>query len=627
MSEEAYQSPQLVQPCPGCGGLLDVSDLEPFSNIHCPSCGTALRARTQFRNFSLQDLLGAGGMGQVFRALDCNLNRMVALKVLRKEYSEPGEGMGQLEREARLTASINHPHVVRIFSFGKDHGQFYLAMELVDQGSLDDLMTLQGKVSELQVLEIAMQVAQGLQAAHQLDLIHRDVKPGNILFADAHTAKIVDFGLAILMEEEAAQRGEIWGTPYYVAPEKLDQRPEDFRSDIYSLGGTLFHAIAGRPPYEAENASLVALKHLKSQNVSLQAFAPEVGSETTYVINKMMHKDPDERYGSYEELLQHLQFAHDRCQARAEQRAPSRQRVVVESEETDSRMAWIILSLLAALVIAGFFGFNYFQEQQKSREELAPTTSRPAAHERQAVRIEEATHQYQEGLTSLAEGDAAGALEYLGSLAALPQPQASFAALFQATAHLMLDEKDQAKEILEELYQDGLFSTEPGQLAMANALVETARMLTQQNRVNPSVMRLIDLNGPYAYSLFLFGISEWMEGRVSEAGEFFQAFLQLEPQGSVAWVAAFRPQAELFVADWKDYSELREAVTKENTSAGRQEILNKINEARGQIRTHYGIIHQVYDELIAATDRLISHAQEEEVQAVEVERATRQVEL
>ncbi|MDP9290984.1 MAG: serine/threonine protein kinase, partial [Verrucomicrobiota bacterium] len=268
----------LLQACPGCATLLDVSGEEAFGQVHCPMCGTAMRTRTQFHNFTILEVLGSGGMGTVYRALDVNLNRPVAFKVLRAELSENRAHIEKFEREAGITASVNHPHVVKVFSCSSDHGLFYIAMELVDKGSLDDLMNLQGRVAEAQVLEVGIQIAQGLAAAYARGLIHRDVKPGNILFADAHTAKIVDFGLALLLEEEAAERGEVWGTPYYIAPEKLNHEPEDFRSDIYSLGGTLFHAVAGRPPFEAESASLVALKHLKSRAVSLQAFAPDVSS-------------------------------------------------------------------------------------------------------------------------------------------------------------------------------------------------------------------------------------------------------------------------------------------------------------------------------------------------------------
>jgi len=229
-------------------------------------------------DYELLEVMGRGGMGVVYRALDRGLARSVALKILRKDQAQNGF-LSELEAEAAVTASINHPHVVKVFTTGTMQGRFFIAMELVDKGTLDQLIELQGRVGEAQALEIASQMAQGLRAAHQHGLIHRDVKPGNILFADAHTAKIVDFGLAI-MEEAAKGSDEIWGTPYYVSPERLDQKPEDFRSDIYSLGATIFHALAGRPPFEAENATMVALKHLKNQAVSLQAFAPWVSGST-----------------------------------------------------------------------------------------------------------------------------------------------------------------------------------------------------------------------------------------------------------------------------------------------------------------------------------------------------------
>ncbi|MEA3186461.1 MAG: eukaryotic-like serine/threonine-protein kinase, partial [Chthoniobacter sp.] len=348
----------VLQPCPNCSGLLDVSDQEPFAQVHCPMCGTLMRARTQLKNFALTEVLGAGGMGAVYKARDVNLNRVVALKVVRREYSADAQYLAKFEREARITASVNHPHVVKVFSFGSDHGLFYIAMESVDKGSLDDLMNLQGRVAEAQVLEVGLQIAQGLQAAHKKGLIHRDVKPGNILFADAHTAKIVDFGLALLAEHEAEERGEVWGTPYYVAPEKLNQEPEDYRSDIYSLGGTLFHAVAGRPPFEAESASLVALKHIKSKAVSLQAFAPDVSSATAYVINRMLHKDPAQRYQTYDELLEHLNYARAQLLEAAE-KPRKKTRVVVESAEQQHFIGAVMLAVLALMVVAGILAFVF----------------------------------------------------------------------------------------------------------------------------------------------------------------------------------------------------------------------------------------------------------------------------
>src|SRR5205085_4418622 len=194
-----------------------------------------------------------------------------------------------------------HPNVIQVFSSGTDHEKFYLVMELVDRGSLDDLIEEQKRLPEELVLEAGIQVAKGLRAACAKGLIHRDVKPANILFADDHTAKIGDFGLAGAAAEGAETRGEIWGTPYYVAPERLNNEPEDFRSDIYSLGGTLFHAIAGRAPIEGETNSAVTLRKLKTQPLNLKMVAPDVSEPTARVLNRMIEPDKEKRFGSYDE--------------------------------------------------------------------------------------------------------------------------------------------------------------------------------------------------------------------------------------------------------------------------------------------------------------------------------------
>src|SRR5947207_8047003 len=201
-----------------------------------------MMVQQNFDHFLVLETFGVGGMGTVYKARDTLLDRMVALKLLRKDLSGEKEHTLRLQQEARVAASVNHPNVIQVFSSGMDHDQFYLVMELVDHGSLDDLIEQRKRLPEEQVLEAGIQVAKGLRAAHTKGLIHRDVKPANILFADEHTAKIGDFGLAGVAAETAETRGEIWGTPYYVAPERLDNKPEDFRSDIYSLGATLFTA-------------------------------------------------------------------------------------------------------------------------------------------------------------------------------------------------------------------------------------------------------------------------------------------------------------------------------------------------------------------------------------------------
>jgi serine/threonine protein kinase len=215
------------QACPACGLVIDVSHEEPLARVACPECGEKFRVERAFDNFALLETLGVGGMGSVYKARDMRLNRFVALKLLRPELSADPAEIQRLEHEARATAAVNDPNVVQVFSSGTDHGQFYLVMELVDQGSLDDRMAEQGKVPEAEVLDAGVRVARGLRAAYEKGLIHRDVKPGNILFADEETAKIGDFGLAVAAGQNSGAQNEIWGTPYYVAPERQVQPGRD----------------------------------------------------------------------------------------------------------------------------------------------------------------------------------------------------------------------------------------------------------------------------------------------------------------------------------------------------------------------------------------------------------------
>jgi hypothetical protein len=248
-------------------------------------------------------------MGTVYKARDTILDRFVALKLLRRDLSSETDHTSQLQQEARIAASVSHPNVIQVFSSGTDHGQFYVVMELVDRGSLDTLIEERTSLPEALVLEIGIQVAKGLRAAHRQGLIHRDVKPANILFVDEHTTKISDFGLAGAAAKGSENEGAIWGTPYYVAPERLRNEPEDFRSDIYGLGATLFHAIAGRAPIEGNTNSAALLLDLKQQPLNLRSVAPKVSEYTADVFQRMIAADPAQRFSSYDELVAELEQA------------------------------------------------------------------------------------------------------------------------------------------------------------------------------------------------------------------------------------------------------------------------------------------------------------------------------
>jgi hypothetical protein len=298
-----------AQTCPGCGTIIDTTAAEPLARIACPTCGKKIRVERTFDHFVVVETLGVGGMGTVYKARDMELDRFVALKLLRRDLGGEEDHKARLQQEARIAAAVNHPYVIQVFDSGTDHGQFYVVMELVDQGSLDDLMALQPRLPEKRVLEIGIQVAKGLRAAHRRGLIHRDVKPANILFVDEHAAKIGDFGLASSATQRWGIGGVVWGTPEYVAPERLNNDPEDFRSDIYSLGATLFHAIAGKPPIEARTNSSTELLESKQRPLDLQTTAPDVSAATAEVLQRMIAADPAQRFSSYDDVVAELEGA------------------------------------------------------------------------------------------------------------------------------------------------------------------------------------------------------------------------------------------------------------------------------------------------------------------------------
>ncbi|MEO7298241.1 MAG: serine/threonine-protein kinase, partial [Verrucomicrobiota bacterium] len=218
------------------------------------------------RQFELREVIASGGMGTVFSAFDVNLQREVALKMMKREMVEDQEVLESFYREARAGAALNHTNIIHIYTFDEFEGQPYLVMEHANNGSLDTRITSEGRVPELDVLDVGIKVASALAMALKHNLLHRDIKPGNILFnSDAPPEpKLIDFGLARAAETDEDVSGEasVWGTPYYVAPEKIKREREDFLSDMYSLGGTLYHALTGHVPFEAATVEDLVSAHV-----------------------------------------------------------------------------------------------------------------------------------------------------------------------------------------------------------------------------------------------------------------------------------------------------------------------------------------------------------------------------
>lgn len=295
--------------CPVCQEQIDVTSLEPFTKLKCPFCGQMVRVRRRFDHFMIVRQIGEGGMSRVFEAEDETLGRRVALKILNRQYSRDAVRLEQFRQEAHITANVNHPNVIKLYSVGYDQGYFYLAMELVGGGSLEQRIRREGHLKEDEALRIGREVAEGLRAAQHLNLIHRDVKPANILFTETGTAKVVDFGLALFANRETDQSGEIWATPYYVAPEKVIENKEDYRSDIFSLGATLYHAMTGHPPHKADTSSIEDLRRIKSRRVTLGDSGLRFSPRTEHVVNGMLDFRPEDRFANYDEVVDEMRLA------------------------------------------------------------------------------------------------------------------------------------------------------------------------------------------------------------------------------------------------------------------------------------------------------------------------------
>jgi len=282
-------------------------DLPPLGNVPCSKCGHPIMMPMMIRQFELRSVVGSGGMGTVYRAWDTTLERMVGVKLMRKELLTDQKALESFYREARACARLNHTNIVHIYAFDDWEGQSYLVMELADHGSLDARIEKLRLLPELDVLDIGIKIADALNMALKHDLLHRDIKPGNILFNADHEPKLIDFGLARKADVEHEVEDVTWGTPYYVAPEKIKREPETFLSDMYSLGATLYHAMTGHVPFEAPTVEEVIVAQVQTPLTPPNLVVPEITQPTSDALVKTMAKNPADRFLSYEEFIMALE--------------------------------------------------------------------------------------------------------------------------------------------------------------------------------------------------------------------------------------------------------------------------------------------------------------------------------
>jgi serine/threonine-protein kinase len=228
---------------------------------------------------------------------------------MKPELANDPAAAANFYREARVCASLNHTNIVHIYTFDETDGRKYLVMELADQGSLDGRIELYQRLSELDVLDVGIKVASALDLALRHGFLHRDIKPGNILFNVDNEPKLADFGLACKAEAEQNPEEGAWGTPYYVAPEKIRREPETFLSDMYSLGGTLYHALTGHVPFEAPTVEELVVAHVNLPLTPPNLVVPEISQATSDALVCAMAKKPADRFQSYNEFIMALTAA------------------------------------------------------------------------------------------------------------------------------------------------------------------------------------------------------------------------------------------------------------------------------------------------------------------------------
>lgn len=262
---------------------------------------TVARVKAAFRipGYQLLEKLGGGSTGTVYRARQLGLDRIVALKVLAKWLADDESYVRRFIKEARLAGRMNHPHIVQGFDAGEAAGLWYFAMEYCPGPTLLTLLNRGGAMDETRVVAIMRQIALALGHAHELGLVHRDVKPDNIIIAEGGVAKLLDLGLAkdVRRNSGSTERGSTLGTPNYISPEQAKGMEDiDGRSDIYSLGATFYHALCGQPPFDGPNPTVIMLKHVSEKPLPPTQLVPSLHPDTERIVLRMLAKSPLDRY-------------------------------------------------------------------------------------------------------------------------------------------------------------------------------------------------------------------------------------------------------------------------------------------------------------------------------------------
>ncbi len=535
---------------------MDVSAVAPFSNVECPDCKKHTRVKREFGPYTLLRRHAIGGMSVVFIAQDNTLGREVVVKILNEEYGSDEKRISAFEEEARITASFSHPHVVRVFTTGRAFERFYIAMELVPGGHFEHHIRERGSIPEKEVLPLANQVAAGLKAAHAAGLIHRDVKPGNILLDASGNAKIVDFGLALVTKGGKAQATEIWATPYYVPPETIEGLPEDFRSDVYAFGATLYHALAGKPSCNEESMDTNRLRDAKKKIPALAKAAPWISPATCAVVDRAMAHDPLQRFRSYDDLLAALETARQRLANAPTSPGPAKKGTSKVARRPSSNvgeklaLAGAMMLVVGALVFGGWWVMQPERPIAGTGKPAAPVSPQPGPPATAGESSERVGPAYREAGEALRAGDYAKARVLFAEVRDLPgvlQPTGSWAACETVVCCYLEGVPDEARKEARAASEhirsatgvdEGIRST----LLESLAKVSDWKVIFRGSNVPPPV-------GPHLLAALICGLKNWEQGLLEAAEPHFAAVLATEAKGADSWIAPYQEIVRAYLDD------------------------------------------------------------------------------
>src|SRR3954470_14296083 len=300
------------------GLRVSVENTYPMADEATTGLASSLIGTVLSERYRLESKLGSGGMSTVYLSRDITLERWVAVKVMHREMSDQPDQIERFRREARAVAQLSHPNVVSVIDAGEDGGHPYIVFEYVDGETLKQRIQRLGRLPVQEAVAYAIEIGRGLAVAHARSMVHRDVKPQNVLIDPDGRAKVTDFGIARQMEQQGVTAtGRVLGTTDYVSPEQAMGQDVDTRSDIYSLGVVLYEMLTGDVPFHADSLVGVAMKHVHEDLPDIQKRRPEVSSAVVAAVEKATAKDPDRRYQRIEDMLDDLQTALEVEAARA----------------------------------------------------------------------------------------------------------------------------------------------------------------------------------------------------------------------------------------------------------------------------------------------------------------------